>query len=221
MGKSTSHQSLAEKIVADLEQKILTGKLKLGQRIIEGPICQAFDVSSSPVREAFQILENRGLVVREPRKGVSVAKIDRQTGLNYYRIRYVLEGLAVSLTLQKQPPELVEKLRMFHAKMIDASVKGNQSTYRKLNEQFHALIINACGNPQLIQMIDTLRKQMTLLRLAVSNSPGWMESSTKIHEGLIAAIETGNAEAAERIRKNTVNRMIERFSEIFSDEQGT
>jgi DNA-binding GntR family transcriptional regulator len=114
----------------------------------------------------------------------------------------------------------VKNLKIVHAKMIDASVKGNQSTYRKLNQQFHALIINACGNPQLIKMIHTLRRQMELLRLAVTNSPGWMASSTKIHEVLIAAIEAGDAEAAEQIRKKTVIGLIERFSEIFNNKQG-
>jgi len=218
MDTRISHQSLADKIAADLEQKIFAGKLKPGQRIIEDPICQAFGVSRSPVREAFQILENRGLVVREPRKGISVAKIERQEAENYYRIRYVLEGLAVWLAVRKQTPELVEKLKKLHAKMIDTSVTGNHSTYRRLNEQFHALIINACGSPQLIQMIHTLRRQMALLRLAVASSEGWMASSTKIHEALIAAIEAGDAEAAEQIRRNTVIRMIERFSEIFKNQ---
>jgi DNA-binding GntR family transcriptional regulator len=104
MDKLTSHKSLAENIVEDLEQKIFAGKLKPGQRIIEDPICEAFGVSRSPVREAFQILEKRGLVVREPRKGISVTKVERQEAENYYRIRYVLEGLAISLTVQNQRP---------------------------------------------------------------------------------------------------------------------
>jgi DNA-binding GntR family transcriptional regulator len=218
MDKLTNHKSLAEHIVEDLEQKIFAGKLKPGQRIIEDPICEAFGVSRSPVREAFQILASRGLVVREPRKGISVATIKRQEAENYYRIRYVLEGLAVSLAVQRQTPELVKKLKMFHAKMIEVSVTGNHSAYRKLNQQFHELIMNDCGNPQLIQMIYTLRRHMTLLRMAVTNSPGWMESSTKIHEALIAAIEAGDAEAAEQIRKNTIIGLIERFSEIFENE---
>jgi DNA-binding GntR family transcriptional regulator len=218
MDKLTQHKSLAEHIVEDLEQKIFAGKLEPGTRIIEDPICQAFGVSRSPVREAFQILESRGLVVREPRKGISVAKIKRQEAENYYRIRYVLEGLAVSLAVQKRTPELLRKLKLFHARMIDASAKGNHSSYRKLNQQFHELIFNACGNPQLIQMIHTLRRHMTLLRFAVTNSPGWMESSTEIHAALIAAIEAGDAEAAEQIRKNTIVGLIERFSEIFENE---
>ena len=162
-------------------------------------------------------MENRGLVVREPRKGVSVVKIGRQEAENYYRIRYVLEGLAVSQTIQRQTPELVKQLRLLHAKMIDASDKDNQSASRKLNEQFHALIINACGNPQLIQMIQTLRRQMTLLRLAVTNAPGWMTSSTKIHEQLITAIGAGDSDAAEQIRKDTIIGLMERFSGIFKN----
>ena len=52
------------------------------------------------------------------------------------------------------------------------------------------------------------------------NSPGWMTNSTKIHEALIDAIEAGDAEAAERIRKNSILGQIQQFPEIFSNERG-
>ncbi len=201
MDELIRQRSLAEHIVEDLERRIISRTLKPGQRIIEESLCKTFGVSRSPVREAFQILESRGFVVREPRKGISVAKITPQEAEDIYRIRAGLEGLALSLAVQKQTPELLKKLKNLNAQMIQASEKKNGKTYNNLNQKFHELIISACGNQRLAQLIRNFDKQTMRYRLAIVSSPGWMENSTKIHAALIAAFEAGDADAAERIRK--------------------
>ena len=121
MDERIRQKSLAEHIVEDLEKKIIGGSLKPGQRLIEQALCDAFGVSRAPVREAFQVLENRGFVVREPRKGVSVAKATRQEAEDIYRIRASLEGLATALALQKRTAELIAALKAMHQRMIEAA----------------------------------------------------------------------------------------------------
>ncbi len=219
MMEAIKQKSLAEYIVEDLEQKITAGTLTPGQRIIEEALCKAFGVSRSPVREAFQILESRGFVVREPRKGISVAKMTPQEAENIYRIRASLEGLATSLAVQNQTPELLQKLKEMHEQMIRAAEKNNAKTYRNLNQKFHELLISACGNPRLIQLIRNFNKQAMRYRLAITNSPGWMANSTRIHAAIIASFKAGDAEAAERIRKNSILGQIEHFSELFENRE--
>ena len=51
--------------------------------------------------------------------------------------------------------------------MIRASVKENGKTYNNLNQKFHELIIIACGNQRLIQLIRTFDRQTMLYRLAI------------------------------------------------------
>lgn len=220
MDELIRQRSLAEHIVDDLERRIIARTLKPGQRIIEESLCKTFGVSRSPVREAFQILESRGFVIREPRKGISVAKITPQEAKDIYLIRAGLEGLALSLAVRKKTPALLKKLENLHAQMIQASVKENGKTYNNLNQKFHELIIIACGNQRLIQLIRNFDKQTMLYRLAIVNSPGWMMNSTKIHAALIAAIKAGDADAAERIRKNSILGQIQQFPQIFSNEEG-
>jgi DNA-binding GntR family transcriptional regulator len=217
MDQLIKQKSLAEHIVDDLEQKIIARTLKPGQRVIEETLCKLFGVSRSPVREAFQILESRGFVVREPRKGISVAKITQQEAEDIYRIRAGLDALATSLAVQRKTPAFLKKLKGMHEQMIRAAEKGNYALYQNLNYKFHELIINASGNERLIQLIRNFDKQTMRYRLTVSNSQGWIDNSTKIHEALIAAFEAGDAEEAERIRKNSILGQTERFSEIFKN----
>ncbi|OIP94372.1 MAG: hypothetical protein AUK26_00340 [Syntrophaceae bacterium CG2_30_58_14] len=217
MDELIKQKSLAEHIVEELEKKIVDGALQPGQRIIEEALCKTLGVSRSPVREAFQILESRGFVVREPRKGISVARSTQREAEDIYRIRASLDGLATSLAVEKQTPEFLKKLKKMHEQMIRAAEKENVAAYQQLNEKFHGLLINACENPRLIQLIQNFDKQTIRYRMAVSSGPGWMRNSTKIHAAIIVSFEAGDAEAAERIRKNSILGQIERFSEIFKN----
>jgi DNA-binding GntR family transcriptional regulator len=217
MDELIKQKSLAEHIVEDLEQKIISRALRPGQRIIEEALCRTFGVSRSPVREAFQILESRGFVVREPRKGISVAKITPQEAEDIYRIRASLDGLATALAVQKRTPEFVKKLRKMHEQMIRAAENENGTTYQNLNQKFHGLMINACGNPRLIQLIDNFDKQTMRYRLTVASGPGWMTNSTRLHTAIVEAVEAGDAAEAERIRKESILGQIERFPEIFTN----
>jgi DNA-binding GntR family transcriptional regulator len=217
MDELIRQKSLPEHIVEELEAKIIAGALKPGQRIIEEHLCRTFGVSRSPVREAFQILESRGFVAREPRKGISVARISQQEAEDIYRIRAGLDGLATSLAVSKRTAEFLKKLGKLHGQMIRAAQKGNTRTYANLNQKFHELIISVCGNDRLIQLIRTFDRQTMRYRLAIVNQPGWMENSTKLHAELVAAIEAGDAEAAERLRKDSLLGQIQRFSDTFKN----
>jgi DNA-binding GntR family transcriptional regulator len=210
-------KSLVEHIVEDLEGKIIAGVLRPGQRIIEQALCATFGVSRSPVREAFQILEGRGFVVREPRRGVSVAQMTPQEAEEIYRIRASLDGLAVSLAVRNQTPALLGQLEEMQRQMTRAVEKRNTATYRALNQKFHELIINACGSPRLIQLIRNFDKQTMRYRLAVMNSPDWMANSARIHAKIVVAFRAGDAEAAERIRRDSVLGQIERFPNLFKN----
>jgi DNA-binding GntR family transcriptional regulator len=216
-----NQRSLVDHLVEDLEARIIDGTLKPGERIVMETICKSRAVSPTPVREAFQIMESRGFVVREPRKGVSVARITEQEAQDIYKIRANLEGLAMSLAVQRQTPALLDALRKMHGKMIAAAEKGNDAAYQRLNQQFHQMICNACGNPRLSKLIGDFDKQTTRYRVALTVGPGWMENSQRIHGALLAAFEAGDAEAAEAIRRGVVLGQIKRFSEIFKNGEET
>ncbi len=217
MSERIKHKSLAEHIVEELEARIVDETLRPGQRIVEEALCNIFKVSHSPVREALQILEGRGFVVREPRRGFTVVRITLQEVENIYRIRAGLEGLAMSLAVQHRTPAFIGKLKKMHEKMILSAEKGKDKAYQGLNQKFHELIVSACGNQRLAQLIRTFDRQTARYRIAVMVGPGWMENSTRIHKAIIAAFEAGDAEVAERIRRNAVLNQIRRFSEIFKN----
>lgn len=217
--KVINHKTLVAAIVEDLEQKIAEGILLPGQRLIEAELCKKMKVSRSPIREAFRILESRGFVVNEPRKGISVASITPQEAEDIYIIRAYLESVATYLAVKKQNLQVLTKLKKLHNRMIKVAARENISAYFNLNLKFHEILINASENRRLIQLIDTFVKQTMLYRIEAAKVPDWMNSSLENHQTLIRLFESGDAEEAERVRKNMILKNLQRFYRRCEEEE--
>ncbi len=214
------HKSLVAAIVEKVEAWIISGELPPGERIVEQKLCTQLGVSRSPVREAFRILENRGFLVNRARKGVSVARATLQEARDAYTIRANLESLATFLAVKRQEPGLVERLKELHREMGRAIAAGDEAAHSRLNDRFHETLINACGNEQLIQMLTVFAKHTARYRKEVLSIPGKLDESLKKHEMLIRSIEYGDAEGAERIRKNSILANIPLLEQRFDGEKG-
>src|SRR5512139_1445768 len=68
-------KSIVDHTAKALEDMIVKGKLKPGQKVKELEISTRLGISRPPLREAFKILESEGLVRREPRRGVFVSEL--------------------------------------------------------------------------------------------------------------------------------------------------
>ena len=212
-------KGLVATIVDSIEEQILTGDLIPGERIAEQKLCDQLGVSRSPVREAFIILENQGFLVKEPRKGVTVAMTTLKKATDVYTIRANLESLATYLTVKSSRPGLVEQLKALNEKVEQACSERNKNEYYRLNDQFHETVINECGNEQLIQMLSVFAKHSARYRKEVLSIPGKMEESIKKHEILIKSLEYGDAEGAERIRKESILANITLLKQRFEGEE--
>lgn len=210
--------SLVDAIVEKLETMIINGMLKPGERIFENKLCERLGVSRSPIREAFRILEGQGFLVNQPRKGVSVARASFKEATDAYVIRANLESLAIVLTVQRHEPGLVEKLKSIHETMKRLAILGDEAGYIRANDEFHEIMVKACGNNQLIQMLERFVKQTARYRKMVFVLPGKMNESLDSHEMLIRSIEFGDAEGAGNIRKNSILTNIKHLEQLFQGE---
>ena len=197
-------KSLVTFIAEDLEEKILNGTLKSGQRLIEAELCNDYGVSQSPLREALRILESQSYVTHQPRKGVIVTIITIDDIEETYRIRANLESLATYLAVKKNNPEVTAGLKKTHQQMIKAAAQKEIKVYGALNIKFHEIIINASQSKRLIQMLQTFVKQTERFRLDILQNPEMFKTSIDAHENVIRLFESGDAEKAENVRKKSI-----------------
>src|SRR5258706_1103397 len=88
-------RSLAEDIVDRLREAIYSGQLTPNERLREEVLADFLRVSRGPIREALSQLEREGLVIKEPNKGATVARLSRQDLDEVYSLRLALEQLAI------------------------------------------------------------------------------------------------------------------------------
>jgi len=197
-------KSLVAFITEDLEEKILHGTFKPGQRLNEAELSRAYGVSQTPLREALRTLQAHGYVTHEPRRGVFVTETSIEEIEEIFHIRANLESLATYLAVKRCTPEVLAELKKNHREMIRVATQKNVKAYFALNFKFHDLIINASGSRRLIQMIDTFVKQTERFRLDILKFPEMLKSSIEAHTNIIQMFESGDAKKAERMRKESI-----------------
>ena len=80
------HSPLRDQVVTELRQAILSGRLKPGERLVEGRLADELGVSRNPVREAIRALASEGLIEVTARRGAAVATMTRAGSARDHRV---------------------------------------------------------------------------------------------------------------------------------------
>ena len=96
---------MAQPRVRDLlEEAILEGELKPGERLRAEALAQRFGTSRTPIREALLQLEAHGLVEVEPNRGAVVKAFDRDDLRDLYEVRALIEPAAAARAATRITP---------------------------------------------------------------------------------------------------------------------
>jgi len=199
-------ETLPEKISASLEQAILQGKVRPGDRLIENDLSRSFGISRGPIREAFRLMEKEGLIKMIPRKGAIVRPLSREDLSEVYEVISVLEGLAGRLFCERGTREDLARLKKIY-KGMETQVKRNSlSKYEKLNREFHDVFINGSGNKRIRQICSTFQKQIRWFQKITLSFAGRQEISLKEHKRMLDAFSKRDSERAEHEAREHVKR---------------
>jgi DNA-binding GntR family transcriptional regulator len=104
-----------------------------------------------------------------------------------------------------------------HGNWLTAVNSGNIAALERENFEFHRLINLAAGSPKLLML---LRNTLRLIpEHFYSLLPGWMSSSTRGHEEILAALTAHDADTARKVASEHVLEAGRMLVEYF-DEQG-
>jgi DNA-binding GntR family transcriptional regulator len=157
--KSSAHTSfrkltIAEQIAAALRQEIVTGQLPAGTRLLQIETAQRFGVSTTPVREAFGLLQRDGLVQIDTHRGVTVFLPTIEDLIEHYEIRMALEILAAEKAARRFQAQDAPPLMAILNEMRTTS---DAAFYVERNQQFHLNLYRLSGRVRLVTMIEELR----------------------------------------------------------------
>ena len=90
----TAGLPLAINIFIRLREDILRGRMKNEEKLTEQRVCNEYNVSRTPVREAFRLLEQEDLIRMIPNRGAFITGMTDQDIADMYDIRKEYEILA-------------------------------------------------------------------------------------------------------------------------------
>jgi len=199
-----------------LEEEIVTGQLKPGERLDEATMAKRFDVSRTPIREAFLQLSAEGLIENEPRKGKFVAQLGPQRLMEMFEVAGELEGMCASFAARRASAEEVALIRQAHESCKKASKLADADGYYYENEIFHEHIREASHNQFLIEQARLLHRRLKPYRRLQLRARGRVATSLKEHDTIMTAIEESNENLAKLEMKKHVTVQGERFSDLLA-----
>jgi len=142
---------LSARIADEIRSAVLSGEMRPGMRIRQELLAAKFGASRIPVREALKQLENEGLVVMAPNRGAWIADVNSEESIEVYKIREVVEPLAIF--------ESVPHLTDANIESLDATVSEMERVttleeYIQLDREFHLRTYSRARMPQLLAMVE-------------------------------------------------------------------
>ena len=188
--------SLTSVVQQEIERAILGGDYAPGAKLNEAVLAEKLGVSRGPVREAFRMLDEAGLVRTEKNRGVFVRDIPIDEALEIFDLRAAMDEwvgrrLATSIT----EPQLKE-IKAMVADMEKAVRAQDAHQYHVLNLKFHDRMVEMCGNRKLTDTYRRLIKELSLFRRQNLADAGLMRTFLNEHKQIVKAIASGDAQAA-------------------------
>lgn len=182
------------------------GGLAPGAHLSVPALAEQLAVSRSPVREAVIRLVREGLAEDEPHRGAAVARVGAAELRRVYEVREVLEGLAARLATQRADRVLLSALSATLEEHRTVVALGDLQAHIEADMHFHRLTRTATGNDPLVVLLDEIQGKIQLAMPTTSVLAG-SEQAVRDHEAILAAIQSGDPEEAERVARAHVRRL--------------
>ena len=153
-------ETISKQVYNFLLDSILRGKIKPENRLIERDIATKLGVSRVPVREAFLMLENSGLMRSIKPKGRVVVNISSKKVSELYEVVILLEIYGAKIGCYKDNPKNIKEFQSLIERMATCAQTNNIFEYYKLNFEFHRRMVASSGNETLLDIYEIVDRQI-------------------------------------------------------------
>ena len=199
-----------------LEQDIVTGALRPGERLDEQSLAARFGVSRTPIREALMQLATAGLIELQPRRGAFVASLSLKEVIERFEVMAALEGACAALAARRITEDERQALLEAHDACAQQAPGGDADTYYYANERFHEVIYAACHNTYLAEQARQLHDRLKPFRRLQLRARSRVATSLTEHQAIVDAILAGESSRAEQVLRDHILIQGERLTDFIA-----
>jgi DNA-binding GntR family transcriptional regulator len=160
------NEPLHSQIYQIIKKLIIEGELEPGERLVEVKLAERLGTSRGPVREAFRMLIQDGLLVQKE-VALFIFNPDTKDITDVFQCRQGLESLTAKLSAGNITDEQLKQLELNLQETREAVKCGNIGKISELDQQFHDIIALSSKNQQLIQLYEVLKSKVIFIRTCI------------------------------------------------------
>ncbi|MBC2934639.1 GntR family transcriptional regulator [Nocardioides sp. zg-1228] len=207
----------ADQVLRALRADIVAGTHPAGTRLTESELCEAYDVSRVPVREALRHLEAEGFVTSVAYAGVRVAHLDSDEAADIFAVRSTIEELTARRAAERcrthRDDDEVRRFADLLRELVAAGRSGLEAPGRTdlppLNTRFHLAIAEFAGNASLLGLLRQIGGKVEWLYgmdVAARGEHSWQE-----HDEIAEAVLAGHPRKAAGLMRQHVHNSLDGY----------
>ena len=205
-----------------IEEAIVQGMFKGGEKLNEAELSRALGVSRGLVREALRELETSGVLVSVPYRGTFVKEWTPRSVWELYTLRATLEEFAVELAVERATDGDIEELAELVESMNQAARQNDAAELVEIDLQFHERLHEMTGHRLLVQQLQSLAGQTRVFIIATKAyySPfASLEEAAASHDPILHALRARDAGLAREAIHEHIRQVGERYVDQLEAEK--
>jgi DNA-binding GntR family transcriptional regulator len=195
--------SHADRVYAELRDRLLRGEVPLGQKLIEERLADEFSTSRTPVREALRRLEGDGHLVRAPEGGLRPGVPNVKSMSQLYEVRIAIEELNVRRAATNGDRALLESVRA-DWRALRSELHGPEFVYA--DESFHRRLAEAGGNEVAARVLGDVNDRIRVMRIHDFTTEDRVRATISEHLEIVEAVLAGDPDASASFMRAHVQR---------------
>lgn len=189
------HESITSKAASIIRYKIIKGEFSQNERIRETDISNTLGISRLSIREAFLILEQEGLLVKEKNKYTKIIDFSEQDIIEIYSLRTVIECMCAGILIKKGniPEKEIWKVVSALEKIANKN-PIDELKWLDYDLAFHEAIVVNSGHTRAMNIWNNLKNQIKVLLYPVIKETSLIisTSSEESHANMFETMLKGN-----------------------------
>lgn len=226
--QKTNSYSVQEAVFLSLRKSIMTLNLMPGTTMSANEISARFNVSRTPVREAFIRLEREGLVKIVPQRETMVSRINPKRVSQERFLRESLEIAALEPFMINCSEKNIQQLRQLIEKQRAMSTEKEFAKVVDYDDAFHRIIFEVAEQPLSWEIIESMSGHYRRIRVLTVWSDEILKNIVEQHEALVLQVESGNLKLAREVLNRHLRKLIreeetliEKYPDFFEKKEQT
>ena len=207
--KAKQNPTLHAGLVEQVREMVIEGELEPGAKVSERILCQRFNVSRTPLREAIKTLASEGWLEILPHKGARVTQLKEEDVDKIFPIMGALEALSGELACANLTEEQYAEIQALHYQMVLHHTRRELTPYFRVNQEIHEKILEAAANPILLQMYRTLAGRIRRARYIANMSEERWSQAVAEHEDILSALLARDGHSLAAVLRRHLNNKCE------------